>query len=130
MSLEINHARTESTSILLANYRSLQSEFTKHDITLGRELWQPIVISAIHLNEQEVTRFINDTRNFPELELNAAIEYYSYHRYIHDVRYDMGLFADIPEMNDDIGLYVRFPRSYTASSLTKELKNLENVCFY
>lgn len=130
MSLEKYHARTEQTSILLAKYQSLQSKFTKHSITLVREIWQPIVINAIHLNEQEVTLFINDTRNFPGLDINMAIEYFSYHRYVHDVRYEMGLFADIPKMNDDVGLYVHFPKSYIASSLTKEFMNLENVCFY
>ncbi|GAA5803545.1 hypothetical protein HPULCUR_009027 [Helicostylum pulchrum] len=126
MTLETYNTRAELKAIMLAEDQSLQSIFSKHDVTLGRKSWQPSVINANRLNQQEVSRFINESRDLPELNINAAIEHFWYQRYVHDVRYVMGLFADIPEMNNDVGLYVRFPRTYTASSLTSEFMNLEH----
>lgn len=130
MSIVKDKSRAELKTKIMEEFRALRNKFNEHNITLARENWQPIVISERHLNQQELSHFFNECRHFPELNLNVAIEHFSYSRYFHDMRSERGLFAHIPPMKNDSGLYVFFPRSYTGSSLTKEFMNIETVCFY
>lgn len=109
--------------------QALNEKFVEHDITLDRQNWQPRVITKDHLNRHELTRLKEDSRDFPDLNINAAIESFTYSRYMLDERRVRGLFPLIPAMSKETGLYVCFPRSYTAGSLTKELRKLEAVCF-
>lgn len=127
--MKIRRTKDESSlkRVLLEDYRRFRKLLLEKDITVNRLPWQPLVMFEKYWNQNRLFDLMKRLMDYPEQNINLAVELFSYKQYVGDTRYIKKHFAEIIESENDTLIFVFYPRSYNASSLTAEISRLEMV---
>jgi hypothetical protein len=115
--------------ILLDDYGRFRKLLKEKDITVNRLDWQPLVMLEKYWSRNDLFDLLKQLKQYPELNSNLAVELFDYHQYKKDIRYSKKMFAELQEFDTAPLIYVFYPRSYNAKSLTSELNRLELVSY-
>lgn len=112
---------------LVQEYDQFRQKLNKMGLAMNRQDWQPQVMSEKHWPKERLSRMARKLQEYPELNVNCAVEYIKYDRYMDDDRFVRHSFPQIIKHTHNPLLIVFYPRAYNAGSLTLELSQLEEV---